>query len=127
VFTGEGAGGALIVAADVTLGKLVKEPLALFVEGLGSYDLAAEIAEVGEPVTSVERELGVDLFAKALGQGRAGSGGGDGDLEISTADDGREVEVAEGWIVYCVADDVFCGGFVKDRAINGRDVGGGYD
>ena len=127
MFTGEGAGRALIVTADVALGELVEEPLALFVERLSGYNLAAEIAEVGEPVAGVERELGIDLFAQPLSESGAGTGGGDGDLEISATDDGREVEVAEGWIVDGIADDVFCGGLVKDRAINCRDIGGGDD
>ncbi len=82
VFAGQLTGRALIVAADLTLSELVEEPLALFVEGFGGDDLAAEVAEVGEPVAEVEGELGVDLFAEALGQGRAGSGGGDGDLQV---------------------------------------------
>jgi hypothetical protein len=127
VFAGEGAGGALVVAADLALGELVEEPLALLVEGLGGYYFAAKVAEVGEPVAGVEGELGVDLFAEALGQCGACSGGGDGNLEIATTDYGREVEVAERWIVYGVADDVFCGGLVEDGAVDGGNVGGGYD
>ena len=113
VFTGEGAGGALIVAADLALGELVEEQAAGFVEGLGGDDFAAEVAEVGEPVAGVERELGVDLFAEALGEGGRVSGGGDGDLEVAAADDGREVEVAEGWVVDGVAEDVVGGGSSK--------------
>ena len=69
VAAGHGAGGAGVEAADVTLGELMEEELALFVEGLGGDDLAAEVAEIGEPVAEVEGELGVDLFAEALGEG----------------------------------------------------------
>ena len=126
MFAGEGAGGALVVAADFALGELVEEPLALFVEGLGCDYFAAEIAEVGEPVSGVEGELGVDLFAQALGEGGAGSGGGDGDLEISAADHGWEVEVAEGWVVDRVAEDTFFGGFSEDGSVDGGVVGGRY-
>ena len=39
------------------------------VEGLGGYYFAAEVSEVGEPVSGVEGELFVDLFAEALGEG----------------------------------------------------------
>ena len=117
----------MVVAADFALGEFVEEQAAGFVEGLGGDDLAAEIAEVGEPVAEVEGELGVDLLAEALGEGRAGSGGGDGDLQVSAADYGREVEVAEGWVVDGVAEDTFFGGFVEDGAVDGGDVGGGYD
>jgi hypothetical protein len=117
----------LIVAAYLALDELVEEPLALLVEGLGCYYFAAKIAEVGEPISRVEGELGVDLFAEALGEGGAGSGGGDRDLEIATTDYGREVEVAERWIVYGVANDVFGGGLVEDGAVDGGNVGGGYD
>ena len=46
MFAGEGAGGALVVAADFALGELMEEPLALFVEGLDCDDFAAKIAEV---------------------------------------------------------------------------------
>src|SRR5258708_766742 len=91
VLAGEHAGGALVEAADLATGELVEEELALVVEGLGCDNLAAEIAEVGEPVAGVEGELGVDLLTQALGEGGAGAGGGDGDLEIAAADDGGEV------------------------------------
>ena len=104
----------------------MEEEAAGFVEGLGGYYFAAEVAEVGEPVAGVEGELGVDLFAEALGEGGAGSGGGDGDLEVAAADYGGEVEVAEGWVVDGVAEDVVGGGFVEDGAVYGGDVGGGY-
>ena len=90
-------------------------------------DLAAEVAEVGEPVAGVERELRVDLLAEALGERGAGSGGGDGDLEVAAADDGREVEVAEGRVVDGVAEDVVRLGFGEDGAVDGGDVGGGDD
>jgi hypothetical protein len=125
VLAGEGAGGALVVAADLALGELVEEPLALVVEGLGGYDLAAEVTEVGEPIAEVEGELGVELLAEALGEGWAGSGGGDGDLEVSAADYGGEVEVAEGRVVDGVAEDVALGGFVEDGPVDCRVVGGG--
>src|ERR1700736_240794 len=106
VFAREGAGGALVEAADLAGGELVKEKLAGLVEGLGSDHLAAEVAEVGQPIAGVERELGVDLFAQALGERRAGSSGGDGNLQITATDNGREVEVAVRWVVDGVADDV---------------------
>jgi hypothetical protein len=125
VLAGEGTGGALIVAADFALGELVEEPFALVVEGLGGYDLAAQVAEVGEPVAEVEGELGVELLAEALGEGWAGSGGGDGDLQVSAADYGGEVEVAEGRVIDGVAEDVALGGFVGDGAVDCWVVGGG--
>ena len=127
VLAGEDAGGALVEAADLALGELVEEELALVVEGLGGDDLAAEIAEVGEPVAGVEGELGVDLLAELLGEGGAGAGGGDGDLEVAAADDGGEVEVAEGWVVDGVAEDVGGDGLVVDGAVDGGVVGGGDD
>ena len=127
VLAGEDAGGALVEAADLAAGELVEEQLALVVEGLGGDDLAAEIAEVGEPVAGVEGELGVDLLAQALGEGGAGAGGGDGDLEVAAADDGGEVEVAEGWVVDGVAEDVGGDGLVVDGAVDGGVVGGGDD
>src|SRR6202043_3741691 len=79
VLAGEDAGGALVEAADLALGELVEEQLALLVERLHLDDLAAEVAEVGEPVAGVERELGVDLLPQLLGESGAGAGGGDGD------------------------------------------------
>ena len=69
VFAGEGAGGAAVVAADFAGGELVEQEAAGFVEGLGGYYFAAEVAEVGEPVAGVEGELVVDLLAEALGEG----------------------------------------------------------
>jgi len=63
---GEGARRACVVAADIAAGKLVEELVAGVVEGLHLKDFAAEIAELGEPVASVEREGGIDLVAQAL-------------------------------------------------------------
>ena len=120
MFAGEGARGATIVAADFAGGKLVEEQAAGLVEGLGGDYFAAEVAEVGEPIAGVEGELLVDFFAEALGEGGRGSGGGDGDLQVAAADDGREVEVAEGRVVDGVADDVVGDGFVVDGAIARR-------
>ena len=127
VFAGEEAGGALVEAADFAGGELVEEEFAFFVEGLGLGDFAAEVAEVGEPVAGVEGELGVDLFAEALGKSGRGSGGGDGDLKVAAADDGGEVEVAVGWVVDGVAEDVAGLGFEVDGAVDGGDVGGSDD
>jgi len=126
VFAGHNARGALIVAADLALGELVEEPFALVVEGFRGDDLTAEVAEGVEPVTGIERELGVDVFANLLGEGRACSCGRDGDLQVSSADYGREVEVAEGWVVHGVAEDVALAGFVENGAVDGWVVGGGY-
>jgi hypothetical protein len=127
VLAGEDAGGALVEAADLAAGELVEEELAFVVEGLGGDDLAAEIAEVGEPVAGVEGELGVDLFAQALREGGAGACGGDGDLKVAATDDGGELEVAEGWVVDGVAEDVGGDGLVVDGAVDGGVVGGGDD
>ena len=84
---GELARGACVVAADIAAGKLVEELVAGLVEGLGLEDFAAEIAELGEPVASIEREGGVDLLAQALGERGAFATGGDGDLEVAATDD----------------------------------------
>lgn len=105
----------------------MEEPLSLLVERFGSYDLTPQVAKVVEPVTGIEWELGVDVFADLLSEGGAGSSGRDGDLQITATDDGREVEVAEGRVVDGVAEDVFPRGFVVDSAIDGGHVGGGDD
>ena len=123
--TGEGARGAGVVAADFAAGELVEEFLARVVERFELEDFAAEAAEFGEPVAGVEREQGVDLLAEALGERGAVAGGGDGDLEVAAADDGREVEVAEGRIVDGVDEDAGGFGFGKDGAVGGGDVGCG--
>ncbi len=47
VFSGEEAGGALVVGADLALGEFVEEKTAGFIEGFGGDDFAAELAEVG--------------------------------------------------------------------------------
>ena len=127
VLAGQLAGRALVVATDFALGQLVEQEAAGLVEGFGGDYFAAEIAEVCEPVSGVEGELSVDLFAEALGQGRAGSGGGDSDLEVAAPNYGGEVEVAERWVVYGVAEDSFFGGFCEDGPVDGGDVGRGYD
>ena len=106
----------------------MQEEASGFVEGLGGDYFAAEVAEVGEPVSEVEGELGVQVFAELLGQGGAGSGGGDGDLEVSALDYRGEVEVAEGWVVHGVAEDAFFGGFERRHgSIDGGVICGGYD
>src|SRR5580704_862896 len=106
----EHAGRTGVVAADFALGKLVEEPLAFVVEWLLLRDFAAQVAEIGEPVAGVEWQLRVDLFAEALGEGWAGSVGGDGYLQVAAAHDRREVEVAKRWVVDGVAEDVVVDG-----------------
>jgi len=127
VGAGVGAGGAVVEAADFAGGERVEELLAGVVEGLELEDFAAEIAEFGEPGAEVEGQGGVELFAQALGERGRLAGGGDGELKIAATDDGREVEVAKGWVVDCVAEDGFAGGFEVDGAVDGGDVGGGDD
>ena len=119
----EEAGGAGVVAADFALSELVEEPFALVVEWFGCDDFAAQIAEVGEPVAGIERKLRVDLFAQSLSERGAGAVGGDGDLQVAAAHDGREVEVAEGRVVDGVAEDVVLGGFLVDGAVDSWIVG----
>src|SRR5215469_1558928 len=113
VGAGELARGALVVGADFAPGELMEKEAALFVEGLGSDHLTAEVAKLGEPVAEVKRELFVDFFAELLGEGWRVAGGGDGDLEVSATDDGREVEVTEGRVVDGVAENSGRGGFAK--------------
>ena len=122
---GDGAGGAGVVAADLAAGELVEQLLACVVQRLHLQHFAAKVAELGEPVAGVEREQGVDLLAQALGERGACAGGGDGDLQIAPADDGREVEVAEGRVVDGVDQDARGFGFGEDGAIDGGDVGRG--
>jgi hypothetical protein len=127
MFAREQARGALVIAADLTLGEFMQEKAALLVEGLGGDNLAAEIAEIGEPVAEVKWKLFVELFAELLGECRRVAGGGDGDLQVSAANDGGEVEVAERRVIDGVAEDAGCGGFGEDGAVDGRVVGGGDD
>jgi hypothetical protein len=117
----------LVEAADLASGELVKKELAGLVEGFHLGDLAAEVAEVRKPVASIEGKLRVDLLTQTLSKGWTGAGGGDGNLQVATADDGGEVEIAVGWIVDCVADDVFGLGLQIDGAVDGGVVGGGDD
>ena len=124
---GVGAGGTGIESADFAGGEGVEELLAGLVEGLKLEDLAAEVAEFGEPGAEVERESVVELLAEALSERGGVAGGGDGDLEIAAADERREVEVAVGRVVDGVAEDRFGGGFEVDRAVDFGDVGGGDD
>ncbi len=116
---GEGAGGAGVVGADFAGGEGVEELFAGVVEGFELEDLAAEVAELGEPVAGVEGEELVDLFAETLGEGGGVAGGGDGDLEVAAADDGGEVEVAEGRVVDGVDQDAGGLGFGEDCAVDG--------
>jgi hypothetical protein len=127
VFTSEQAGGALIVAADPTLGELVQEETAGLVERLGGDDFAAEIAEVSEPFAEVKRELFVQLLAELLGQRGRVSCGRDGDLQVAAADNRREVEVAERRVVDGVAKDALLCSLGENGAVNRRVVGGGDD
>ena len=127
VFAGQQARGALVVAADFALGELVKQPLALIVERLGSHDFTAQIAKVGEPFACIERKLRVDVLADLLGEGRTGAGGRDGDLKVAAPNDGREVEVAEGWVVDGVAEDALFCRFLKDGTVDGGHIGRSND
>jgi len=121
---GENAAWTTVIAAYVAAGELVEEFLAGVVEGFELQDFAAEIAEFGEPVAGIEREEGVNLLAQALGERGAVTGGGDGDLKVAATDHGREVEVAEGWVVDGVDQDAGGFGFGEDGTVDGGDVGG---
>jgi hypothetical protein len=103
MFSGKKARGALIVGADLTMGELVEQKAARFIERFGCNHLAPKISEVCEPVAEVERELLVQFLPKLLGQRGRVSGGRDRDLEVASADHGREVKVTEGRIVDGIA------------------------
>ena len=107
MLAGVGAGGARVEAADFALGEGVEELLAGVVERLELKDLAAQVAELGEPGAEVEREGGVELLAQALGERGGFASGGDGDLQIAAADDRGEEEVAVGRVVDRIAEDGF--------------------
>ena len=109
------ARGAGVVAADLALRQLMKQPLPLLIQRLHLRDLAAKIAQIGQPVADIERQLRVDLFAQPLGERRACSGGRNGDLKIAAPNDRREVEVAKRRIVDRVADDIFLRGLADKR------------
>jgi hypothetical protein len=96
-------GGALIIGADLALCQFMQQKPARFVQGLGSNDLATQIAKIDQPLAKVQRQLLVQLFPELLGERRRVPGGRDCDLQVPAADDGREVEVAEGRIVDCIA------------------------
>ena len=123
---GEGAGGAGFVGADVAAGEGMEQLFAGVVEGFELEDLAAEIAELGEPVAGVQGEYGVDLLSEALGESGGVAGGGNGNLEVSAADDGGEVEVAEGRVVDGVDQDAGGFGFGEDGPVDGGVVSSGY-
>jgi len=123
VFTGEQSRRALVIAADLSLRELVKNEAASLVERFGSDDLAAELPEISEPVAEVERELLVEILAELLREGRRVSRGRDRDLEVSSPNDGGEVEVTEGRIVDSVAEHPGRCGLGEDGAIDSRVVG----
>ena len=124
---GECAGGASVEATEFAAGELVEKLAAGIVGGLALQYLAAEIAQLGEPITGVKWKERVDLLTQTLGQSGTCACGGDGNLQVSATDDGGEVEVAEGWIVHRIDEDSrsFC--FGKDGAIDCWIVGCGDD
>ena len=83
--------------------------------GMRGEDFTAKLAEILKPRAEVAGELLVDFAAKALGEGGAFSGGGDGDLQIAAADHRSEKEIAVGNVVDAVAQDAALGG----SAVNG--------
>jgi hypothetical protein len=101
--------------------------LAQVARRIGGEDAEAGFAEGAEPMAGIGRGEGVNLFAEALGERGALTGGGDGDLEISAAHDGGIEEVAVGRVVDGVAEDVGGAGGYGDGVIDGLDVGGGDD
>lgn len=100
----------------------VEEAFALVRIHVGGVEFIAGIAEVGEPLFVFGAELVFELFSEALGEGGALSGGGDGDLERATLNDGRIVEVAERGNVDDVAEDGAASGFCEDKFV---EFGGG--
>ena len=89
--------------------------------------LLAFLREVCEPTGVFGTEGGFHFFAEAAGEGRAGSSGGDGDLQLAAADHRGVVEVAEGWDVDDVAEHVALAGFTVDGVVDFGRIGGGND
>lgn len=75
MLTRQHARGTGIVAADLALRQLVEQPLPLLIQRLHLHNLAAKVAQIGKPVTRVERQLCIDLLAQPLGKRWAGPGG----------------------------------------------------
>ena len=49
-----------------TLRQLMQQPLTFLIERLCLCDLAAQITQVSQPVSCIQRKLRVDLFAQSL-------------------------------------------------------------
>src|SRR5580658_1997418 len=90
-------------------------------------NLAAELTQMFKPCAEVFRQLRINLAAEALGDGGAFAGGGDGYLQIATADDGAKKEIAVGNVVDAVARDVSSYATLVDGCIHIRRIGGGDD
>jgi hypothetical protein len=118
-------GRALIVGADLALREFVKDEPPRLVERFGGDNLAAQISEICEPLAHVQGKLSVQFLPKLLGEGRGVSGGRDRDLEVSTPDDGWEVEVAEGRVIDSVAKHAASGRLGKDGPVDHWIVGRG--
>ena len=62
-------------------------------------------AEPAQPALPLGAELGFELFAKSLSQGATVAGGGNGDLQWTTADHGGIVEITKGTVTDNIAED----------------------
>src|SRR5580704_17205323 len=116
MLTGQHARGTRLVSADLTLSQLVEQPLPLVIQRLHLRDLAAKIAQVGQPVAGVERQLRVDLLAQSLGERGACAGGRDSDLKVPPPYHRRKIKITKPWIIHRVAEDILLSGFFVDRS-----------
>jgi len=87
----------------------------------------ALLREVLEPCRVFGAEGSFHFFAEAVRQRRAGTGGGDGDLQLAAADYGGVVEIAERGDIDDIAEYIAFACFTVDSAMDFRGVGCGDD
>src|SRR5258705_11820189 len=100
MLTRQQARWAPLVAADLALSQLMKQPLPFIIQRLRLRHLTPEIAQVGQPVAGVERQLRIDLFAQSLGERWTRSGRRDSDLKIPPPHNRRKIKITERRIIH---------------------------
>jgi len=106
--------------------QLMQQELSLLACGKSSEHFAAKLSNALKPGTEISRKLRVNLLPQSLGERRAFAGSRDGDLQIATAYDRSEVEVAVRRIIDGVAQDIALDSCLIDRSVDGSIVCGGY-
>jgi hypothetical protein len=115
----EGRGLAILRFANFTVGEQMEEAFALFGRRVLGHDFTADISDECQPVGEAFVQTLLNFLTKTLGYGGAFPIRGNGDLEITAADNCGKIKIAIRRIVHGIAENSQALRFKENGAIDG--------